>query len=173
LPVTNDSLRIITKNSFKAKSTADQASRELDAIRKSVNKHELICYNFYRESAISLNKEFILESIEVARKTIEAASNKQAGNIALLDIRKICSFADYFVICTAESGRQIEAIAEEIITRSKKLGLYPCRTEGDAESGWMLLDIGEIIVHIFSPEQREHYNLDDLWSEASPVLRIQ
>ena len=114
-----------------------------------------------------------LESIDIARSVVESASEKQADNIVLLDIRKICSFADYFVICSAESDRQIEAICEEINKTLKQKSVLPHHTEGTSDSGWVLIDFGNIIVHIFSSQQRDHYKLDDLWGEAPPVVRIQ
>ncbi|HJX03116.1 MAG TPA: ribosome silencing factor [Dehalococcoidia bacterium] len=114
-----------------------------------------------------------LEAIEVARKAIEAASNKKAENIVLLDTRKICSFADYFVICTADSDRLVEAIIDDLSDELRDLGVTGRRKEGTPESGWVLLDIGAVIIHVFSPEQREYYRLDELWSEAIPVIRIQ
>ena len=91
----------------------------------------------------------------------------------ILDTRKICSFADYFVICSAESERQIEAIREEIGKTLKQEGVIPYHREGTADSGWVLLDLGGVIVHIFSPQQRDYYKLDDLWGEAIPVVRLQ
>ncbi len=91
----------------------------------------------------------------------------------LLDIRKICSFADYFVICSAESERQIEAIRDEVERVLKEQGVVPHHCEGTADSGWVVLDFGDVIVHIFSPTEREYYNLDELWSEANTVVRIQ
>jgi ribosome-associated protein len=91
----------------------------------------------------------------------------------LLDARGSCSFADYFVICSGESERQISAIYDEIWHRLKKEGILPHHYEGTVDSGWLLLDFGDIIVHIFSPFEREYYKLDELWSQAVPVLRIQ
>jgi ribosome-associated protein len=91
----------------------------------------------------------------------------------MLDTRKICSFADYFVICNADSDRQTEAIREEISKALKKDGVLTYHTEGTADSGWVLLDLGAVIVHIFSPQQRDYYKLDDLWSDAAPVVMIQ
>ena len=91
----------------------------------------------------------------------------------LLDTRNICSFADYFVLCNGDSDRQIEAIREEIGKVLKKEGIVPHHSEGTAESGWVLLDLGGVIVHIFSPQQRDYYKLDELWNKAVPVIRIQ
>jgi ribosome-associated protein len=109
----------------------------------------------------------------VARKAVEAAADKQASNIVLLDARKVCSFADYFVICNGESERQISAIYEEVGHRLKQEGVFPHHHEGTIDSGWLLLDFGDIIVHIFAPFERGYYQLDELWSQATPVLRIQ
>ncbi len=91
----------------------------------------------------------------------------------LLDVRGICSFADYFVMCSAESSRQIKAIYDEIMHSLKKDGVLPHHREGTVDSGWMLLDYGDVIVHIFAPTERDYYRLDELWSQASPVVRIQ
>ena len=91
----------------------------------------------------------------------------------LLDARTVCSFADYFVLCTGESGRQVEAIYEEIEHCLKKEGILPHHHEGTVDSGWFLMDYGDVIVHIFAAPEREYYELDKLWHQASPVLRIQ
>jgi len=109
----------------------------------------------------------------VARKAIEAASDKQASDIALLDARGVCSFADYFVLCSGESERQLQAIFDEVAHALKKEGVLPHHYEGTVDSGWLLLDFGDVIVHIFSPFEREYYQLDELWSQATPIVRIQ
>jgi ribosome-associated protein len=85
----------------------------------------------------------------------------------------ICSFASYFVICSGESERQIAAIRDAIEETLKNEGLKPHHREGDLDSGWLLLDFGDVIVHIFAPNEREYYQLDELWSQAIPVVRIQ
>jgi len=118
-------------------------------------------------------EERVLQSIEIARRAVEAASDKQADNVVMLDTRQVCSFADYFVICSGESTRQLEAIWQEIREKLKREGVVTSHVEGAADSGWILLDIGEVIVHIFSPSQRDYYKLDDLWHNATPVIRIQ
>ena len=91
----------------------------------------------------------------------------------LLDARKVCSFADYFVICAGDNERQIRAIYDEVEHVLKKEGVLPHHREGTLDSGWLLLDFGDVIVHIFAPFEREYYQLDKLWSEAIPVVRIQ
>ena len=104
---------------------------------------------------------------------MEAASDKQATDILLLDTRQVCSFADYFVLCTGESGRQIQAVYGEIEHALKREGVLLHHREGTLDSGWLLLDFGDVIVHVFSAEEREYYGLDELWSKAIPALRIQ
>ena len=104
---------------------------------------------------------------------VEVASDKQASDILLLDVRKICSFTSYFVICSGDSGRQIKAIYDEIEQALKKDGVLPHHREGTLDSGWLLFDFGDVIVHIFAPAEREYYQLADLWSNAVPVVRIQ
>ena len=114
-----------------------------------------------------------LEALKIAHKAVEAAGEKQAGNIALLDVREVCNFADYFVICNGDSGRQVQAIYEEIEQVLKKAKEFPIYREGESDSGWMLLDYGDVVIHIFAPFERELYQLDELWKAAKPVLRIQ
>ena len=104
---------------------------------------------------------------------VEAASDKQASDIVLINTKEVCPFADYFVICSGETGRQLEAIRGAIDGAMKEESIAPHHCEGTTESGWILLDYGDVIVHIFSPTERDYYRLDQLWSEAALVLRIQ
>lgn len=114
-----------------------------------------------------------LEALELAHKAVEAASDKLATDIVLLDVRGICSFADYFVICSGESSRQLKTIYQEVEHAMKKEGVLPHHHEGELDSGWLLIDFADVIVHIFATAEREFYQLDELWSEASQVVRIQ
>jgi len=104
---------------------------------------------------------------------VEIASDKQASNIILLDVRELCSFADYFVFCSGDSQRQVGTILEDIESSLKKEGVLPHHSEGALDSGWLLLDYGDVIVHIFSPEERDYYNLDGLWRKGKALVRIQ
>jgi len=104
---------------------------------------------------------------------VEAASDKQAIDIVLLDTGDVCSFADYFVICSGDSPRQIDAIRDEIEHVLKKQGVLPHHCEGSTDSGWLLLDYGGLVIHIFAPVERDYYQLDRLWSQASTLVRIQ
>lgn len=91
----------------------------------------------------------------------------------LLDTRQVCSFADYFMICSGETDRQIKAIRDEVGHTLKREGILPHHYEGTINSGWLLLDFGDVLVHIFAPAEREYYQLDKLWDKASLLLRIQ
>lgn len=104
---------------------------------------------------------------------MQAAADKQATDILMLDLRERSGFTDYFVVCCATSERQIKAILEEIDKTLTQSGARLLRREGAPESGWVLLDFGDVIVHVFSPELREYYQLEKLWAEATPVVRVQ
>jgi ribosome-associated protein len=91
----------------------------------------------------------------------------------LLDLRKSCSFADYFVLCTAASELQLKAVADALEETLKREGSRVHHLEGAPDSGWVLLDFGDVVVHVFAPPEREYYALEELWSEATPLLRIQ
>lgn len=104
---------------------------------------------------------------------MEAASEKQANDIVMLDVRGLCSFADYFVICSGESNRQIEAIWQGIDEVLRSKGVMPHHKEGAPDSGWLLGDFEAVIVHIFGSAERDYYQLDKLWDKAIPVVRIQ
>ncbi len=77
------------------------------------------------------------------------------------------------MLCSCDADRQIDALAEEIIRVMKQESVYPLHREGTPESGWVLIDYNDVIVHILSPEEREYYRLDELWKQANPVVRIQ
>jgi len=77
------------------------------------------------------------------------------------------------VICNGDSERQIQAIFDEVAHTLKRAGIKPHHYEGTVDSGWLLLDFGDVIVHIFAPFEREYYQLDKLWSQAIPIIRIQ
>jgi len=114
-----------------------------------------------------------LEAGEIARLATEAVSEKQARDIAMLDVRGLCSFADYFVICSGETKRHIEAIWQGVDEALRHRGIKPHHNEGSSDSGWMLADFGSVIVHIFAPPERDYYQLDRFWDKAIPMVRIQ
>ena len=90
----------------------------------------------------------------------------------MLDLRQVAPFADYFVIMSADSSRQIEALAEDIAQALEDAEVTPYHREGTPSSGWVLLDFSDVIIHIFGPEQREFYQLERLWSRALRVVRV-
>lgn len=114
-----------------------------------------------------------LDPAELARIIVDVAADKKATDIALLDIRELSVIADYFVICTGTNPRQIGAIASAIDDELSTLGVPVRGREGGADSGWVLLDLGDVIVHVFGPMEREFYRLERLWSEAPTVVFLQ
>ena len=90
----------------------------------------------------------------------------------LLDTQGVCSFTDYFVICTGESTRQVKAIADAISESLKKEKILPLHEEGTPDSGWVLLDYSDIVVHVFSSFARDYYQLDKLWQNACTKVRV-
>jgi ribosome-associated protein len=104
---------------------------------------------------------------------VELAEDKQAADIVLLDIRPVSVVADYFVICSGSSERQLKAITRDVAdTLKKEARVTPLHSEGDAASGWVLLDYGDVVVHVFAPEERDYYQLEELWGTALPLVRI-
>ena len=112
------------------------------------------------------------QPVEYARMAMDAASDHQASDIVMLDIREVCSFADYFVIMTAESSRQINVLVEDVERALEARGARRHHREGTPQSGWLLLDFSDVIVHIFRAEEREFYDLEGAWSEGIETVRI-
>lgn len=112
------------------------------------------------------------DSREVARLAAEVASEKQASDILVLDLRRVTVLADYFVICSAQTERQLETIVDELEDQLGEAGVELLRREGTADSGWAVLDFGDVIVHVFRPRERAYYRLEEVWAEATPVVRI-
>ncbi len=92
----------------------------------------------------------------------------------LLDIRKQATFADYFLICNGENERQLRAMADNIAQDAKQhVGTIALGIEGEPHGGWVLIDFGDLVVHLFSPDKRNYYRLEDVWNEARTVMRVQ
>jgi ribosome-associated protein len=108
-------------------------------------------------------------SQEVIDVYIKAVLGKKALNVAALDVRKLTSFADYFIICSGRSNRQVTAIGEHIQRELKNQGIRPLGTEGIPEGHWALLDYGHVIIHVFYPSVRELYDIEGLWSDAKRI----
>lgn len=113
-----------------------------------------------------------LEPEELAHKAVDILAEHQALDIALLDISRSATFTDYFVIATAQSPLQFSALEEYLEKGLKPLGHDIRRREGTPASGWVLLDFGDIIIHIFTQEQRDYYRLEELWGRTTQVIRF-
>ena len=111
--------------------------------------------------------------LELARRIVELAEDKKAADIVLLDLAELTTLADHFVICSGGSERQLDAIADGIVGSLRDEGVRPVGREGTPESHWVLLDYGAVIVHIFTPPERDYYQLERHWSEAKTILRVQ
>ena len=114
-----------------------------------------------------------VEGRERALLVADIISDTPAQDTVVLDIHELSPFADYFVITAGANERQLRAITRTVSEKMHEAGIRPTRTEGGAMSGWIVLDFGDVLVHIFSEEQREFYHLEDLWAEAPTLLAIQ
>ena len=113
------------------------------------------------------------EALDLARHIVELAEDKKAADIVLLELAPLTTLADYFVICSGGSERQLDAIADGIIAPLRDEKVRPIGREGTPASHWVLLDYGSVIVHIFTPPERDYYGLEKHWSEAKTILRVQ
>ena len=111
--------------------------------------------------------------LELARRIVELAEDKKAADIVLLDLAGLTTMADYFIVCSGGSERQLEAIASGIIGNLRDEKTRPIGREGTAASHWVLVDFGSVVVHIFTPPERDYYGLEKHWSEARTILSVQ
>jgi ribosome-associated protein len=110
------------------------------------------------------------DSAALARRLAELADAKGAAEIVVLDMRKLVSYTDFLVICTARNERQAKAIVDEARLGLKRdQGLLPSGTDGEGSAGWIVLDYLDAVLHVFTAEARERYQLEDLWREAPRV----
>jgi ribosome-associated protein len=113
-----------------------------------------------------------IDSAALAERIATIASDRKAIDIRVLDLRGVVSYTDYFVICSGNTERQTKAIHDAIYQDLKDDGrILPRRTEGEREARWILLDYLDCVVHIFTPEARDYYRLEQLWGEA-PVRSV-
>ena len=119
------------------------------------------------------SKSTPIDAGAVGREAIDVASEKQGSDILLIDVRDLSSFTDYMVIVTAGSVRQLRALAEDLARAIQGAGLRLHHLEGTAESGWILLDFGDLVAHVFGEEQRSFYGLEHVWRDGQELFRIQ
>lgn len=91
----------------------------------------------------------------------------------MIDLKDVASFTDYFVLCTGSSDRMLDALAKGVLEATKKDYKKKSRVEGKSQEGWLVMDFGDVVVHLFSPDQREFYDLEELWSDGKVLLRVQ
>ena len=115
-----------------------------------------------------------LDSGNLARILFNALTEKQAEDIVILDLRPVSLMADYFVIATGGSTRQLKVLLETVMDAARlEADLKPLGVEGDSASGWVLVDFADVVVHVFDEDHREYYSLEDAWSEAPLVARMR
>ena len=113
------------------------------------------------------------EALALARRIVDLAEDKKASDIVLLEIGRLTSMADYFVICSGQSERQLGAIADGIAEGLRDEGVKAIGREGASTAHWLLIDFGAVIVHVMAQPERDFYQLERLWAEAPLLLRLQ
>ncbi len=104
---------------------------------------------------------------------IDILEEKKGEKIVLLDIREIAKFTDYFIICNGTSDRMLQSLADAVIEGAReKLGIHG-KIQGSPDGGWVVVDMGDVVIHLFSPDQRDFYKLEELWQAGKVVLRLQ
>ena len=116
--------------------------------------------------------EIPTDASELAHRIVEIASDKKGNDIVLLRTAELTTMADFFVIVSGRSDRQVQALAGAIVDELRDDGIRPIGVEGKQSSRWVLLDFGSVIVHVFAPDEREFYGLERLWSQAAQVVRV-
>lgn len=115
----------------------------------------------------------LLELEDYARMALDEASEALGADIALLDLRGVSEFADFFVIASGETARHLDSIADDVIRALRTNGLRVHHREGTGQGGWVLLDFSGLVVHLFSRASREFYGLEQLWARAPEIVRVQ
>lgn len=110
--------------------------------------------------------------MELMNEAYKAAEDKKAMNIVVLDLKEVSLIADYFIICHGNSDTQVQAIATEVRKRAQDLGANIRGIEGVDSARWVLMDLGDVVVHVFHRDEREYYNIERLWSDAKVVENV-
>lgn len=104
---------------------------------------------------------------------IDTLEDRKGENILLMDIENIASFADYFVICNGTSERMLQSLSDAVMETAKQQFNILSAMEGEPLDGWLVIDLGDVVVHLFSPDQREYYDLEKLWDHGKVLVRVQ
>ena len=120
-----------------------------------------------QEKIRNTDKEFVR-----ANSLTDILAEKQVADILLLDLRSLQTFADFFIIGTVDNIRQAKTVIDLIFKQKKELGTSLIKQDGGPESEWILLDVGGVVIHLFSKETREYYDIESLWSSAKTILHI-
>lgn len=115
----------------------------------------------------------LVEAGDLARLAVEVASDKQGTDTVMLDLRGVSDFADYFIITTVETKRQMKSLTQDIEKALEGDGATLHHSEGTDEGGWVLLDFGDVVVHLFGPDEREYYAIEEVWAGGTEAVRIQ
>ena len=124
-------------------------------------------------SHLKLLMRCTLNGLELARDVVNILEEKIGEDILLLDVREIASFTDYFVFCTGTSDRMLDALQSALRDGISKKHHRKGKAEGSGRFGWVVMDFGEVVVHMLSPEQRSYYKLEQIWEAGKVILRLQ
>jgi ribosome-associated protein len=125
-----------------------------------------------RAASLATTEPLETDPSELAHLIVDIATDKKASDILMLRTAEVTSMADFFVICSGRSDRQVQALARSIVDQLREQGIRPLGVEGLSSGRWVLVDYASVIVHLFTPQEREYYGLERLWSGAAPVVRI-
>ena len=123
----------------------------------------------FKAETMSEKKSVASKNQSKALLCAQAALEKKAENVKILDVSLISSFTDYFLVCSGNSNRQVQAISDSVKFKAKEAGLEIISVEGYADGRWILMDLGDVVVHIFQDVLREYYALETLWAGAPRV----
>lgn len=113
-------------------------------------------------------KRELINAEQLQELVVDALEDLKGVDIKVLDVRGKSSFTDILVIAAGNSTRQVKALADHVVEKVKEAGMLPLGTEGEKESNWVLVDLGDVVVHVMLPETRDFYNLEKLWGDEAP-----
>jgi ribosome-associated protein len=125
-----------------------------------------------RAASLARTESSEIDPSELAHLIVDIATDKKASDIVMLRTAEVTSMADFFVICSGRSDRQVQSLARTIVDQLREQGVRPLGVEGLSSGRWVLVDYASVIVHLFTPQERDYYGLERLWSGAAPVVRI-